>query len=223
VGVIAVIGDEEITASLKRAFKHVDYLRKALRAKFSTSAEDKIDIRSYEFHEIENVMNLSYISAMILSNKEEGDNLSLIRDIRFSARESFDSPGLPIILLTLLPSYKGLSPQHAAYFHLKDHGVLLSIPFKISALNDCIRRAMRFDCHLEDIRKSFRRSALLHEYLHEMSRMNYKEKLERIIAVVPAEYRDRVDKLRVRTYEDVKSGLKEVVKEVEMKEKKEDI
>lgn len=222
---IAIVGDKEVAKSLCRAIGYIDHLRHTFITRFILSFDINSAIELCNLNDFYKKTTLSDLSLIIIANREERDNLSLIRDIRFSIKENFDNSGIPIILLTTVSLFNTqLTPEQTVYLHLRDNGTALSIPFTLESLHDCLKRALYFDDELlQYIKNSFRRSALIHEYSHGMNKDNYKERLEDIIAVVPNEYKEQVRNLRDKEYNRVITEIEELKKEIEEKEKKEDI
>ena len=174
--------------------------------------DNAIELQSIK--DIQEKNSLSDFSLLVLVNREERDNLFLIRDIRFSTRENLDSPGMPIILLTT-STLSDLAPDKAAYLHLRDHGTALSIPFTLESLNECLKRAVYFDSKLlKDVKGSFRWRAWVYEILHNMKENNYKEKIEFLVdKVVPDEYKEQIAHLKSMGYLSARQKLEEIIRE----------
>lgn len=221
-GKIAIIGDKEITSSLYRAFRYIDYLRHTLITRFVLAEDINDAIKLCNREDIVEKTPLSNFSLLILVNKKENDNLSLIRDIRFSTKKNLDSPGIPIVLLaTSIFSVDNLVPDKTGYLHLRNHGTALSIPFILKSLNDCLKRVVYFDNELlSDVKGSFDWRAWVHEILHNMDENNYRGKMKFLVEkIAPDDCKEKIRALESMTYSSARQKLEEIIREGNCDEK----
>jgi hypothetical protein len=158
-------------------------------------------------------LKFAELALLILVNKEDKENLEIIRDIRFSENRDPHNPGVPIILISISSlGYSKIAPEETAYLHLIDNGVALNIPFTLNDLRECLGRAIQYDHELlKHVRDSFNKSALVQVYTHGMYDYNYKERLKYIEEVVPTDLREQIRKLMEKNFETVRRDL-EIIK-----------